>query len=146
MERSIVKQGIPLSWECILCAHYFNKREDLAPEFPWYPVILLHLPTQAVIPAGSGSPQLWAGEGTAVHEQLMCAPWPAKICWLVKQNYHVELSSFPSVGTVVFLCQAATFPSSWALCVWSLYCLSNRSLPVDPKTLVLREGARLSSK
>lgn len=112
MEGSIVKQGILIPCKCILYAHYFNKREDLASEFPLYPVILLHPPTQAVVPAGSGSPQLWAGEGTSVDEQLMCAPWPAKICWLVKQNYNVELSSFPSVETMVSLCQAATFPSS----------------------------------
>lgn len=112
MEGSIVKQGILIPCKCILYAHYFNKREDLASEFPLYPVILLHPPTQAVVPAGSGSPQLWAGEGTSVDEQLMCAPWPAKICWLVKQIYNVELSSFPSVETVVSLCQAAMFPSS----------------------------------
>jgi len=98
----------------VLHSHCIHKAEDLEPEFPRAQCFsFAHQPTrwwqQLQQPLATGWRRL---HHAALGEQLTGAHWPAKTYRLVKQNYDVELSSFPSGGTMVFLCRAANFQRS----------------------------------
>lgn len=123
LERYLVKQGSLISCKCLSYIHMIFPKQTWNQSFPG-----------AQCFSCAPQPTRWSQQPLAGGDTTVLG-WMSLVEW----NCSVELSSFPSEGTVGFLCQAASFHSSWTSYLWDLFCLSNSSW-VNPKVLVLGEG------